>query len=429
MYVSLNHNVFVRAARPAWAWASLISRGSGVGRALSTHARAPIRPLDIQSRPPSMSSHGCRDLISKSSARRYCSHAGNPNGSSSSGNGKMKWFWIPVPAGIAYICAQHVYRMKQREMEGGTVMGKRSPDEVYESDNEFLITVLSQLPSRLGSRLWGVVHRWTVPVFMREPLYKLYSTCFGCKLDEMKEPDLKSYANLNEFFYRELKDGIRPIGADIVVSPADGKVLHFGEVVNKKVEQVKGVTYDLHEFLGKGVYREEGTPADPKKKLFCIIIYLAPGDYHRYHSSSEWKATVRRHFPGELWSVSPSVVGVVKGLFNYNERVVLAGTWKHGFYSYSPIGAYNVGSIHIDFDQEVVTNKKESYTYGKFHEKVYDNPIDIAKGERVGGFQLGSTVVLIFEAPSSFSFNVEAGQKLKVGESLGSLNINASRGG
>eukprot|EP01135_Chromosphaera_perkinsii_P002343 Nk52_evm129s221 gene=Nk52_evmTU129s221 len=361
--------------------------------------------------------YGVRNL--QSSARSRQSNGGsNGNGESSA---KMKWFWIPVPAGIAYIGAQHLYRMRQRDEKQRTEGGGASARK-EEAENEFLITVLSQLPSRIGSRLWGIVHRWTVPEGMRERLYKAYTRIFGCNLDEMAEPDLKKYANLNEFFYRELKSGIRPVTDQVLASPADGKVLHFGEVKDNQVEQVKGVTYDLQEFLGKGVYREEGTPADPSKKLFCCIIYLAPGDYHRYHSSADWTATVRRHFPGELWSVSPSVVGVVKNLFSYNERVVLSGQWEYGFFSYAPIGAYNVGSIHIDCDEEVITNQKENYTFGKYHEKVYQTPVKFSKGERIGGFQLGSTVVLIFEAPKNFQFTVKPGQKLKYGEPIGSLD-------
>lgn len=116
------------------------------------------------------------------------------------------------------------------------------------------------------------------------------------------------------------------------------------------------MTYSLKGFLGetpktKGADNSGHSHPKDAKKLFHIIIYLAPGDYHRYHSPADWTVTKRNHFPGELLSVAPAVAEMIAGLFSYNERVVLLGSWKHGFFSYSAVGAYNVGSILINFDK------------------------------------------------------------------------------
>lgn len=115
-------------------------------------------------------------------------------------------------------------------------------------------------------------------------------------------------------------------------------------------------------------------------------------------------------------------------LFVLNERIALLGRWRHGFFGMVPVGATNVGSIRINFDSELRTNVRDQRrlagtyseaTYGVASRVLGGQPLKI--GEEIGGFLLGSTIVLVFEAPENFHFNVEAGQKIKVGESLGEV--------
>lgn len=87
--------------------------------------------------------------------------------------------------------------------------------------------------------------------------------------------------------------------------------------------------------------------------MFQTVIYLAPGDYHRIHSPIEWECRKRRHFPGTLLPVAPLVGKVIPQLLAMNERVVLSGEYEHGFFSMTAVGAYNVGSIAIHFDQVI----------------------------------------------------------------------------
>lgn len=173
-------------------------------------------------------------------------------------------------------------------------------------------------------------------------------------------------------------------------------------------------------------HQEEGGLAEGNRLHFAVI-YLAPGDYHRFHSPTNWVAERRRHFRGELYSVSPYIANRLGNLFILNERVALLGRWRYGFFSMIPVGATNVGSIRINFDTELRTNVKEQRplagtyseaSYGKASRLLGGQPL--SKGEEMGGFLLGSTIVLVWESPE-FAFEVKPGQKVKVGQRLGDL--------
>ena len=160
------------------------------------------------------------------------------------------------------------------------------------------------------------------------------------------------------------------------------------------LEQVKGVNYSLQAFLGEKNIQdsnrihisfnynnistfssssysglsetsqdenyEKSILYNPDNCLYHCVIYLAPGDYHRFHSPADWKVFSRRHFPGELFSVNPSVARWLQGLFSFNERVVYYGEWEHGFFSMTAVGATNVGSIRVYMD-DVSLNMTNPY--------------------------------------------------------------------
>lgn len=197
--------------------------------------------------------------------------------------------------------------------------------------------------------------------------------------------------------------------------------------------------------------------ADMATALYYIVVYLAPGDYHRFHSPTSWVVSRRRHFAGELYSVSPYLQRMLPGLFTLNERVVLLGRWRWGFFSFTPVGATNVGSIKVNFDAELRTNSLTTDTaadraaedasrrgepYSGFAEATYAAASRVLgghalkRGEEMGGFQLGSSIVLVFEAPrgargsldlgwgegkrqGGWRWGVEKGQRVRVGEAIG----------
>ncbi|KAJ3223785.1 phosphatidylserine decarboxylase 1 [Clydaea vesicula] len=278
-------------------------------------------------------------------------------------------------------------------------------------------------------------------------------------LAEAKEEDLTKYENLAAFFFRELKEYARKVEyGSLLTSPSDGYVLYRGLIENGKIEHIKGFTYDMNALIGveeqnsnlfkKGRLLRNNTIEDvdveiekmkssvndevpiiynneykKKDNLFYCVIYLAPGDYHRFHSPCDWKIEKRRHFTGELYSVSPKIVNTITNLFVLNERVVLSGKWEHGLFSFIPVGATNVGSIIINFDEELKTNLPDRHILdppGTYNEKLLSK--DVQQGEELGGFKLGSTIVLLFEAPkNNFKFDIVPGEHVKMGQRIAHL--------
>lgn len=156
------------------------------------------------------------------------------------------------------------------------------------------------------------------------------------------------------------------------------------------------------------------------------------GDYHCFHSPVNWTVRFRRHFPGLLLSVNPSIAKWVAGLFSLNERVVYVGEWEHGFFSMTPVGATNVGSIRIYGDQDLRTNCSKWHLPLPYYDRYMGqgesgDQIKLEKGQIFGEFNLGSTIVLIFEAPKDFEFSIQPGQKIRVGQSLHWKNMDEAQ--
>ncbi|KAJ3238289.1 phosphatidylserine decarboxylase 1 [Chytriomyces hyalinus] len=302
--------------------------------------------------------------------------------------------------------------------------------------------IYASLPLREISRAWGYLNSLTVPVFLRSFLYTTYSKAFGCNLDEMDAAHLTDYENLGAFFYRSLKEGARVVDMSAeIVCPSDGRVLCLGRVSeSRQVPSVKGLTYSLDALLGKdSSCAGSDVSADSAAEFnanahealrkgnalhFCVI-YLAPGDYHRFHSPVDWFVETRRHFAGEMLSVSPWIVSKLRNLFVLNERVSLSGQWRHGFFSMIPVAATNVGNIIVNFDDQFVSNSpttpSPSQPLGTYCERHFtgNGKIALKRGQEVGGFKLGSTVVLVFEASETFEFSCKDGDIVRMGTRLG----------
>lgn len=213
---------------------------------------------------------------------------------------------------------------------------------------------LKLLPSRLASRIYGAVNSLPLPWALRPIAYASWGWAFKAKMHEVPLP-LTSYPSLNAFFTRRYKAGVRPIDQNaLLVSPVDSAVVATSSDLAKDgiLKQVKGIDYRPEDFLGLA------TPPvlKPGNVLHAVTLYLSPGDHHRYYSPTEWTVTGRTHIAGQLLPVNPVVAHLLPSLLCTNERVALFGEWEHGFFSYTAVGATNVGSMRLSFEPELHTN-------------------------------------------------------------------------
>eukprot|EP00124_Ichthyophonus_hoferi_P001855 Ihof_evm12s109 gene=Ihof_evmTU12s109 len=275
--------------------------------------------------------------------------------------GSLKWMALPVSVGLVAM-GYKAYRQGSSEYPD-----KKVPEKKVVMD-PWAVALLRKMPTRVLSRMWGHVADKTVPMWLRNPLFRTYCWTFGCSLDDIDSPSLTSFPTINAFFTRTLKPGRRHIESSMLVSPVDATVLYCGPAKGDTVEQVKGVRYSLKGLLGPAF----NPMPKPGNTMYHIIMYLSPGDYHHYHSPADWMVLHRRHVPGDLLSVNPGVARIVQGLFNYNERVALLGQWKHGQFAYVAVGATNVGSMTLTFDKDVATNLPNCRSDAKVLERHYD---------------------------------------------------------
>jgi phosphatidylserine decarboxylase len=283
------------------------------------------------------------------------------------------------------------------------------------------------LPLRETSRFWSRFFSINIyPRSIRNPIYKFFCHIFDADINECEYgPDhLDHYANFGEFFRRNLKSNVRPIDKEsLIVSPCDGEILANGLVtsVENLNINIKGIPYTIKDLFQLNQYEIENLQEKhTESSLFYVCIYLNPGNYHHFHSPAKWKINERRHITGELMSVRPEFIIWIPNLLLLNERVVYLGKYKYGLMSQTMIGATNVGSIDVYFDKTLKTNQKlDDYTFRIWKEKFQiTEQINFDKGQLFGEFKLGSCIVLIFEAPSTFHFVHHSGDKIRVGERL-----------
>ncbi|XP_065192883.1 phosphatidylserine decarboxylase proenzyme, mitochondrial-like [Sycon ciliatum] len=342
---------------------------------------------------------------------------------------KLEWSMIPTSVGFACIGVLAFRRSQERHERNRTRAEETATIYNGIEIDSWKIQVGTILPTRIMSRAWGWLSSLHLPVWARRPLLGLYARVYSCDMSEAVEgEDLAQYESLLALFSRNIKSELRPIGdKHPLVSPCDGTIAHVAKMDERHmVEQVKGVSYPVQALYGPSIGPSLSSSQDADEggkrdgmHLYQYIVYLSPGDYHHYHSPTTWAVHHRRHFSGELLPVAPPLFKRVPGLMALNERVVLTGTWQHGFFSMIAVGALNVGSMKIAFDKNLETNLDENYMPGFYRDLKLSN-VDLKHGSYVGRFVLGSTVAVVFEAPADFQFLVKAGDKVRFGQPVGS---------
>jgi len=275
--------------------------------------------------------------------------------------------------------------------------------------NEIIVFLLKVLPLNILSLLFGVIASLNLPRPLLKGIFHFYVIHYNVKTSEA-EKNLEEYKTINEFFTRKLKPGLRPVDsrATSIVSPVDGKVLSFGKITENTLEQVKGMTTNMQDLIDIPGYKTRFSGGN------YIIIYLSPRDYHRIHYPVSGKLSGYSYIPGKLFPVNYFAVSSIKNLFSVNERVATYIETKNGLCSLIKVGATNVGSIVVNYDSSLKTNK----LFSKGTTQLYTTPQEVKKGEELGRFEMGSTVILLFEKDKTHLEKLSRNQLLQYGESI-----------
>ena len=263
--------------------------------------------------------------------------------------------------------------------------------------------------SRAAGRFAGL--RLPRPVVRAE--IAAFARAVGVDLSEVRDP-LDSFASLQDFFTRALRDGVRPIAPepDAVVAPCDGAWGASGIVEKGLLLQVKGRPYALADLLAS---RGE---ADALEGGPFATFYLSPRDYHRFHTPCAVRVESARYVPGTLWPVNRIGLDGVDGLFAQNERIAVRMRARPGdaLLCVVAVGATMVGKVRVDFD-DLETNRPGAP--GEL--RTYTREIALAKGEEWGRFEFGSTLVLV-AARETLALDAQPpGTPLRLGQRIGRL--------
>ena len=261
--------------------------------------------------------------------------------------------------------------------------------------------LLTQLAGKLagleGGKVTTAVIRW-------------FAKRYGVNMAEAANPDPASYASFNQFFTRPLREGARPIADADFVCPVDGAISQFGPIEFDQVFQAKGHFYSTTALVGG----DRALAARFESGDFATI-YLSPRDYHRIHMPCAGRLTQMIYVPGELFSVNPATARGVPGLFARNERVVCVFESDQGPFVLVLVGATIVGSMATVWHGQVNpprtgTLRQWDYAPGQ---------VRLQKGEEMGRFLLGSTVVMLFpQGPLQFNPAWAPARPIQLGEAM-----------
>jgi phosphatidylserine decarboxylase len=281
------------------------------------------------------------------------------------------------------------------------------------------ITLQYIMPKHAISRLVGKLAQAKMG-WLTTKLIKLFIDSYGINMNEAKLKKASDFDTFNNFFTRELEEGARTIHVDenTLCYPVDGAISQQGDIIDGQLIQAKGFNYSLSSLLGG----DEKTAAPFQGGKFSCI-YLAPKDYHRIHMPMA--ATLREmiYVPGELFSVNPLTAENVPDLFARNERVVAIFDTKMGELAMVLVGATIVASIETTWAGTITPPAGKDIFRWQYPEGGSD-AITFNKGDEMGRFKLGSTVVSTF-APkmiSEFAEDAGPGTVTRLGELYATLN-------
>ncbi|MDC0980191.1 archaetidylserine decarboxylase [Bdellovibrionales bacterium] len=277
-----------------------------------------------------------------------------------------------------------------------------------------MMFLIKWVPKNLLSYLVGVVVQIPLPAPLNIWSLQWFVGRYSIDMSEAEHP-IHHYKTVGELFTRRLKEGLRPISKEEIVHPADGRLTSWGRLTEGALFQAKGRSYSY-----KKLVHSEGTLGSQEeerlKEGHFLTYYLSPKDYHRVHSPVEGKIIEAVHIPGYLWPVNEWSVNNIDELFAVNERVVVWIETKWGAVAVILVGATNVGKITVSFDPSLVTNQYPSD--GQIVRKEYAEPISIEKGQELGVFNMGSTVIVLYPSSAFETLSERVSEVTRVGGAL-----------
>ncbi|MCV6588369.1 MAG: archaetidylserine decarboxylase [Marinobacterium sp.] len=271
------------------------------------------------------------------------------------------------------------------------------------------------LPQHLLSRFVGRLADCQKPL-IKNNFIRVFAKKYNINMEEALEPDLTAYPSFNHFFTRALKPGVRTIdpAKEAIASPADGAFSQLGNIDHERIFQAKGRGYGLTTLLG-------GDTALAKhfKDGSFATIYLSPRDYHRVHMPCDGTLRQTIYVPGDLYSVNQTTAENIDQLFARNERLVAIFDTEHGPMAMILVGAMIVAGIETVWGGQIAPPPRTPQ-----HQR-FDNQqsaVHLKKGEEMGRFKLGSTVVLLFgEDVIQWQQEHQAGSAIQLGQRLATV--------
>ena len=279
-----------------------------------------------------------------------------------------------------------------------------------------VIFVLLQylLPKRSISDLIGFFAK-SKNFIIKSIFIHTFQKLYQVNLKDAVNEDIKSYPNFNSFFTRSLKPESRPIDNDkrSIISPVDGVISQIGSIKTGKVLQAKGMYFSLLNFIGNDKEYFERF----KEGLFSTI-YLSPKDYHRVHMPIDGKLKQMIYVPGKLFSVNKITSQSVKNLYSKNERLICFFDTARGSIAVIMVGAMIVSGITVRWEKEDCFNKRKIQKFS--YPSIGKESVFIKKGEEIGRFMLGSTVVICFvKNKLNWLNNLSSDSMVKMGQRIG----------
>ena len=258
------------------------------------------------------------------------------------------------------------------------------------------------LLSKLMFRFARIENTWLKNTFTH-----WFVKSYKVDLSEANREQVEDYTHFNDFFTRSLKPNARPVADSAIICPVDGAVSQVGVINNTQILQAKGRDYSVEQLLGNDPRSAEFSDG------FFTTIYLSPKDYHRIHMPYDGKLISMDYIPGDLFSVNQQTAQKVDNLFARNERVVCYFETEFGLCAFVLVGAIFVGSMQTVWHGQINPPYKKQVQHFDYQ----DQNITLKKGEEMGRFNMGSTIIML--SPNQDNpFNLSELEVVQMGQAL-----------